>query len=131
LYLIVSCASGDLVLVRVTVRFPQGMRFVVVEDQVSAGLEPLNERLNTTVHDADFFGVRAYSWHDLGYNYKEIRDGRVSFFVKSIEGFRTQYEYLARATHSGTFTALPAEAWAMYEPDVWGRSASNEVRIEN
>ena len=126
-----SIAAGDLVLVRVTVRFPQGTRFVVVEDQVPAGLEPLNERLNTTVHDADFFGVRAYSWHDLGYNYKEIRDGRVSFFVTSIEGFSTQYEYLARATHSGTFTALPAEAWAMYELDVWGRSASDEVRIEN
>lgn len=126
-----SIAAGDLVLVRVTVRFPQGTRFVVVEDRVPAGLEPLNERLNTTVHDADFFGVRTYSWHDLGYNYKEIRDGRVTFFVTSIEGFSTQYEYLARATHSGTFTALPAEAWAMYEPDVWGRSASDEVRIEN
>lgn len=62
---------------------------------------------------------------------KEIRDGSVTFFVTSIEGFSMQYEYLARATHSGTFTALPAEVWAMYEPDVWGRSASDEVRIEN
>ncbi len=124
-----AIAAGDLVLVRLTVRFPQGTRFVVVEDRVPAGLEPLNERLNTSVLDAGFFGVDTYSWHNLGYNYKEIRDGRVTFFVTSIEGFTTQYEYLARATHSGTYTALPAEAWAMYETDVWGRSASDELRV--
>jgi uncharacterized protein YfaS (alpha-2-macroglobulin family) len=125
-----SIAAGDLVQVRVTARFPEGTRFVVVEDRVPAGLEPLNERLNTTVHDADFFGVSTYSWHELGYNYKEIRDGRVSFFVTSLSGYSTSFEYLARATHSGTFTALPAEAWAMYEPEVWGRSASDEIQID-
>ncbi len=124
-----SIKAGDLVLVRVTARFPQGTRFIIVEDRVPGGLEPLNERLNTTVHDAGSFGIDAYSWHDLGYNYKEIRDGRVTFFVTSQEGFTTSYEYLARATHSGAFTALPAEAWAMYEPEVWGRSASDAIEI--
>ncbi len=124
-----SVAAGDLVLVRLVVRFPRDARFVVVEDHVPAGLEPLNERLNTTVHDAGFFGARTYSWNDLGYNYKEIREGRVTFFVTSLGGFTSTFEYLARATHDGTFVALPAEAWAMYEPEVWGRSGSDELRV--
>jgi hypothetical protein len=37
-----------------------------------------------------------------------------------------QYAYLIRATSSGTFRALPAEATPMYEPEVFGRSASAE-----
>lgn len=124
-----SVATGDLVLVRLVVRFPQDARFVVIEDRVPAGLEPVNERLNTATHDADFFGARTYSWNELGYNYKEIRDGRVSFFVTTLGGHTATFEYLARATHAGTFTAMPAEAWAMYEPELWGRSGSDELQV--
>ncbi len=127
--LIESVAAGELVRVELTVRFPEGTRFIVVEDRVPSGLEPLNERLNATTHDGSWFGVSTYSWHELGYNYKEIRDGRVTFFVTSLDGYTTTFEYMARATHSGTFTALPAEAWAMYEPEVWGRSGSDELRV--
>jgi|GEM_PF-6993823 len=40
------------------------------------------------------------------------------------------YTYLIRATSSGAFRALPAEAMPMYEPEVWGRSASAEVTVK-
>jgi uncharacterized protein YfaS (alpha-2-macroglobulin family) len=40
------------------------------------------------------------------------------------------YAYLIRATTSGTFRALPAEATPMYEPEVWGRSASMDVTVK-
>lgn len=128
-----SIAAGDLVRVRLTVSFPAGTRYVVVEDRIPAGLEPLNERLNTTAYDGYYdpynYDLRYHTWGTLGYNYKEIRDDRVSFFITSF-GNRTRIiEYTVRATHDGTFTALPAEAWAMYEPETWGRSSSDEIRI--
>jgi uncharacterized protein YfaS (alpha-2-macroglobulin family) len=129
-----SVAPGELVMVRLMVRVPRDTYYVVVEDLVPAGLEPLNERLNTTSHDAapDYNDPnwQQYRWQSYGYNHKEIRDGRVSFFVTTMPIGGSTFEYLARATHGGTFTALPAEAWAMYEPETWGRSASGELRVE-
>jgi len=40
------------------------------------------------------------------------------------------YTFLARATRSGEFIALPAEAYAMYDERVWGRSPSKSLVIE-
>jgi len=127
---------GDLVLVRLRVNVPGPTYFALVEDRPVAGLEPLNERLNTTsraagyTSDGDYYSYfdGGFSWSDLGYNYKEIRDGRVTFFISTLTR-STSFEYLARATHSGDFSALPAEAWAMYELDTWGRSASDTLVI--
>ena len=113
---------GDLVLVQLTVRTPRPAYFVLIEDRPVAGLEPLNERLDTTGHVTD-------SLAEWGYTYKEIRDGRVTFFVNELTSGGATFDYLARVTHSGAFVALPAEAWAMYEPETWGRSASDEFRV--
>ncbi|MBP6786408.1 MAG: Ig-like domain-containing protein [Candidatus Promineofilum sp.] len=127
-------AAGDVVRVRVTVRVPRDTFYVVVEDRVPAGLEPLNERLNTTSHDAapDYNDPdwRQYQWQYYGYNQKEIREGQVNFFATTLPRGLNTFEYMARATHAGTFTALPAEAWAMYEPETWGRSASGVLAVE-
>jgi uncharacterized protein YfaS (alpha-2-macroglobulin family) len=122
---------GDLVRVRIRVRVPRPIYFVLIEDRPVAGLEPLNERLNTTsrVTDWDYGYESRGGWAKLGYNYKEIRDGRVTFFVSHLDGGDVSFDYLARVTHSGAFTALPVEAWAMYEPEMWGRSASDEFRV--
>jgi uncharacterized protein YfaS (alpha-2-macroglobulin family) len=127
-------APGDLVRVQITVRVPHDTFYVVIEDLVPAGLEPLNERLNTTSHqEPDYSDMdwQLYRWQSYGYNHKEIRDGRVSFFVTTLPIGVSRFEYMVRATHDGTFVALPAEAWAMYEPEVWGRSGSGELTIRN
>jgi uncharacterized protein YfaS (alpha-2-macroglobulin family) len=44
-------------------------------------------------------------------------------------GWRT-FTYYARATQAGTFTAMPAEAYAMYNLALWGRSASHMLTIQ-
>ncbi|HEY1409138.1 MAG TPA: alpha-2-macroglobulin family protein, partial [Promineifilum sp.] len=126
--------AGQLVRVQITIQAPRNTPFVVIEDLVPAGLEPLNERLNTTSHrvqtDFNDMNWRLMRWQDYGYNHKEIRDGRVSFFVTTLAVGANRFDYLARATHAGTFTALPVEVWAMYEPEMWGRSASVVLRVE-
>lgn len=132
---VTTVAAGELVTVRLTVRAPRDIAFVVVEDRVPAGLEPLNERLNTTAHIANppywERNWRLYRWQEYGYNHKEIRDGRVSFFATTLPAGTSVFEYTARATHAGTFVALPAEAWAMYELEMWGRSGSGELGVTN
>ena len=65
---------------------------------------------------------------DFGYTYKEIYGDRVRFFITELSA-SSRFSYLARATHAGRFVALPTEAWAMYNTQVWGRSASQEVTV--
>ncbi len=131
--------AGQLVLVRMDVTLTQDQSYMLVEDYPPAGLEPLNERLNTSsyaVRQDDVYDDESGNhmdwlfWKWYGYNYKELRQGRVSFFISSLrEGQRT-FTYYARATHAGSFVALPAQAWAMYDLSVWGRSVSQKVIIE-
>ena len=37
------------------------------------------------------------------------------------------FEYAVRAVTPGTFAARPAEVYAMYRPEMWGRSASEAI----
>jgi uncharacterized protein YfaS (alpha-2-macroglobulin family) len=128
-----SAVAGQLVKVVLQVDLPQDGYFIIVEDQLPGGLEALNESLNITSHEQaayDYDQSEAYSWQELGYNNKEVHAERVSFFISELNSGRHVYSYLARATRSGSFSALPAEVYAMYDPTVWGRSASGTVTVE-
>jgi uncharacterized protein YfaS (alpha-2-macroglobulin family) len=94
--------------------------------------------LNITGHDAVALGGGHYdgnrdpfSYDDYGYNQKEVRAGQVIFFITELGQGKGIFEYYARATVAGTFTALPAELNAMYDATVWGRSASEIFQINN
>ena len=118
---------GDLVRVKLTVRVPDEAWYVIVEDHLPAGLEALNERLATTSFVAREYGDEEFLWQDNGYNRKDVFDDRVAFFNTHLRPGTYTYTYLARVTHAGTFHALPAQAYLMYAPEVWGRSASDVV----
>jgi len=97
----------------------------------------LNEGLNTTSHEGtaygycyDYSNCEGYHWQEYGYNNKEAHSERVSFFITELNGGRHTFTYFARATRAGAFVALPAEAYAMYDLTVWGRSASNRFVVE-
>jgi uncharacterized protein YfaS (alpha-2-macroglobulin family) len=123
-----TITEGQLVKIELTVKLPSVTSFVIVEDRLPGGLEALNESLNSTTQDTLYYDYDYYEerffWQDYGYNYKEIRGDRVSFFVTEISQGPKTFKYLARATMSGSFTALPAEAYAMYDEQMWGRSSS-------
>jgi hypothetical protein len=126
-------AAGDLVLVRLTVNLSEHGSYMIVEDHLPGGLEALNDKLNNTSHEmvfnADGYYDEWFFWEDYGYNNKEIRADRVSFFITEMDKGKHEYTYLARATRPGAFAALPAEAYAMYNESLWGRSASGKITI--
>jgi hypothetical protein len=129
-----SIRAGQVVKVEVTVVAPVNASYVIVEDHLPGGLEALNENLNTT----PFFGGNGsydsyedpYQWEDLGYNYKEIRNDRVAFFITDFKSGQHVFTYMARVTSAGEFLALPVQVYAMYEPGMWGRSASDFLVID-
>ena len=123
--------QGDLVEVQLTLNVPEESWYVVVDDPLPAGFEALNERLGTTSHIASLYEEPVYYWQDYGYNRKEVRDDRVTFFMTVLPPGTRTLTYLVRATTGGEFVALPAQAYPMYEPEVWSRSESSRCQISD
>ena len=120
---------GQLVRVYLRVTLPDDGFYIIVEDNLPGGLEPLNENLNTTSHEASAHEEPRYYWRQYGYNHKEVYGDQVSFFITELAKGQHTFSYLARATHEGEFVAMPTEAYAMYDLTTWGRSASDVVTI--
>ncbi|VAW32561.1 hypothetical protein MNBD_CHLOROFLEXI01-1030, partial [hydrothermal vent metagenome] len=125
-----SIAPGQLIQIRLTIDLPSNGSYIIIEDSLPGGLEALNEGLNTTSRVADAYNGPVYRWRELGYNNKEVRGDRVSFFITEMDASVRTLTYFARATQSGRFTAMPTEVYAMYDLALWGRSASNQIVIE-
>ena len=53
----------------------------------------------------------------------------MSFATRLAEGSHT-FIYLLRATTAGTFVTSPLHAEEMYEPEVFGRTASDVVEVK-
>ena len=63
------------------------------------------------------------------WDHKELRDDRVVAFSDRMRQGKHTLEYMARATIPGKFTAAPAHAEAMYEPEVMGRTAEASLQV--
>jgi uncharacterized protein YfaS (alpha-2-macroglobulin family) len=116
---------SDVVQVRLTLTVPEDMQYFAVEDMLPAGLEPIDTSLKTSSVSAQSPTLAdtadtPYWWY---FGQTSIRDDRVALFAAYLPRGTYQYTYLARATTPGVFQTLPASAYQMYAPEVFGRSA--------
>ncbi|MBK9259635.1 MAG: Ig-like domain-containing protein [Polyangiaceae bacterium] len=144
-----SFVGGNLVLAEIVVVAPSPRQYVVVDDPLPAGFEPVDARLATTSAGLD---VDAYSGDDgdpedafgepggyddvatrrafLSSRYvRELRDDRAVFFIDRMPAGMYRYRYLARATTLGSFVLPPTRAEEMYTPEVFGRTAAGTIQI--
>jgi hypothetical protein len=132
-----SYAAGDLVRVTLTVKLPKERRYVAVTDPLPAGFEPVESWFATTAaglaraeredgeQDRDWMAW----WQRGGFDHVERHDDRVLLFATRLSEGTHTFSYLARATTAGAFRVAPARAEEMYEPEVFGRSASAAVEV--
>jgi len=66
-----------------------------------------------------------YFWPE----FKEIRDDKAFIYTSYLEPGEYTIDYFLRATTKGEFTQLPAIVSEMYEPEVFGRTASEIIKI--
>ena len=99
----------------VTVNAPQGGQYVLVEDPLPAGLEPIDTSLATSQKVKA--GQKSRVWTRV-----ELHDDRVALFATYLRPGTHTFTYLARATTAGVFRVLPAHAEMMYAPEVSGRT---------
>ena len=119
-----SVQTGDVIEVELTVTLADDGSYLIIEDKLPGGLEALNDNLNTTSVAAAFTERQQYN-----YTHKETWGDRVSYFVTDMGKGKHTLTHYARATQSGTFTAMPTEVYAMYDLAMWGRSASALLQV--
>jgi uncharacterized protein YfaS (alpha-2-macroglobulin family) len=139
--------AGARVRVRVTLVAPSRRYHVALVDPLPAGLEPLNPALAMTGSLPDDDGNEVvplaapglgrpslpghgWWWSRVWFDHQNLRDERVEAFAALLwEGVHT-YRYTARATTPGHFVVPPPKAEEMYNPETFGRGASDEVVVE-
>ena len=129
--------AGDLVRVVLDFDLTKERRWVAVTDPIPAGFEPVESWFNTTARDlagqqeeTEDQGEWMDWWERGGFDHVERHDDRVLLFgTRLAEGHHT-FSYVCRATTAGTFRTAPAHAEEMYEPEVFGRTATAVVEVK-
>ena len=130
--------AGDLIRVTLTLRLTKERRYVAVTDPLPAGFEPLESWFATTARtiatsetpsDDDDQSWESW-WKRGGFDHIERHDDRVQLFATRLAEGRHQFSYVVRATTAGVFRTAPARAEEMYEPEVFGRTATVVVTVQ-
>lgn len=127
--------AGARVRVKLTMVAPSRRYHVALVDPLPAGLETLNPELAVTgdlppTNDTNQQNGRWW-WSRPWYEHQNMRDERVEAFATYVWGGVYTYTYYARATTPGHFVVPPAKAEEMYNPETFGRSASDRVIIKD
>ncbi|MGE3777703.1 MAG: alpha-2-macroglobulin family protein, partial [Pirellulaceae bacterium] len=109
-----TVTSGELVEVELEIESKNDYEYVIFEDWKAAGFEAVELQ-------------SGYTGNGLG-AYTEYRDNRVTFFIRSLARGQHSVSYRLHAEIPGRFAALPAQAAAMYAPELKGNS--DEIKLE-
>jgi uncharacterized protein YfaS (alpha-2-macroglobulin family) len=130
--------AGDMIKVTLRIRNTKERRFVAVTDPIPAGTEPVESwfattatdlaeaQRNTENQDGDWMAW----WQHGGFDHVERHDDHVNLFATRLGEGMHEFTYMVRATTAGTFITAPTYAEEMYEPEVFGRTASEVVEVK-
>ena len=136
---------GELVRVDLYVSVPTAREFVVVDDPVPGGLEPVDQNLATSstrdVKASEFqaaggaFWFNFDDWRDYGlqfwdFYHQELRHDSARFYSDYLPGGHYHLSYSAQAVAAGTFVVQPPKTEEMYDPDVFGLDASAVLEVQ-
>jgi uncharacterized protein YfaS (alpha-2-macroglobulin family) len=110
--------SGDLVEIELVIESKNDYEYIMFEDMKAAGFEPVS--LQSGYGGSKGLGA-----------YMELRDNRVTFFVRALARGQHSIAYRMRAEIPGQFAALPTRASAMYAPELKGNSDEIKLKIED
>ena len=121
--------AGAEVRVNVTMVNDSRRTNMVLVDPLPAGFETLNPALAVT-GPIDARGGADWWWRTW-YRHQNLRDDRAEAFSLYLRAGTHEYSYVARATTPGTFVVPPAKAEEIYAPEVFGRSGTDRVIVQD
>lgn len=121
---------GELLKVELELEVPAWMTYVVVDDPVAGGIEPLNPDLATTAGvDLDALGADgAYPWP---FYHRELRFDAVRHYAEEVSQGRHRLVWVGQAVAAGEFAIDRPHAEQMYDPDVYANGAAARLIIED
>jgi uncharacterized protein YfaS (alpha-2-macroglobulin family) len=142
---ITSANLGDVVRVRMTVVVPSDSNYVVVEDFLPAGLEPIDPSLAVVEpalrsqlaqeleaanrpDDLEYYAPW-FHWYYNPWQQTDLLDDRVRLTTDALAKGVYEFVYYARATTPGDFFVAPAVVETSYFPEVFGRSDSGRFVV--
>ncbi len=125
--------AGDRAVVTLRIKTAQERTFVVLEDQLPGGFEVVDpsfavegqEQARAIPSEGN---ERDRYWGE--FQRVENYDDRVGIFADYLTAGEHTYSYLIQATTPGQFHWPTARIEGMYEPEVFGRTASATIEIE-
>ena len=100
--------------------------YLIIEDQLPSGLIPVNTNLKNERQNHS--RNNRFNW--WGEEIKEFTENGAIISYQGYPKHKRMFTYKARAVNPGTFTAPPVTASLMYKPEVYGRTASQDIRID-
>ncbi|ANM28460.1 hypothetical protein ABI59_00685 [Acidobacteria bacterium Mor1] len=137
-------ARGELVRVDLYVSLPAPRHFLVVDDPIPGGLEPVNRDLATASqfdadkaeehYPSDAFFYRHDDWcfyesTRWSFYHRELGHDRAVFYSDYLPAGRYHLSYVAQAIAPGSFRAMPTHAEEMYAPDVYGKGPLRTLEV--
>jgi uncharacterized protein YfaS (alpha-2-macroglobulin family) len=123
---------GDVIKVKLTIVAPSSLHYLVVEDPLPAGCEGVDVSLKTTSvvgQPPELKRVGEEEWGWWWFSHTEMRDEKVVLFATYLPKGTYEYTYLMRASVPGQFLVMPANAYEMYFPEVFGRSDGGKFTV--
>ena len=139
----ISLERGELVKVDLFVLTSGPKNFVVVDDPIPAGLEPVNRDLATaSVIDSEsilksdkrsrihlYDRVQQFGRYGSGFYHKELRHDSARFYSDYLSAGNHHLSYTAQVIASGDFAVKPLKVEEMYDPDVFGLGLPGRLKI--
>ena len=136
--------TGELVRVDLYVSLPAPRYFVVVNDPIPGGLEPVNRDLATASqidaakakgqyaggsiwfshNDWEEYNVAFWSFY-----HQELRHHAAIFYSDYLPAGNYHLAYVAQAIAPGEFNIMATQAEEMYEPDIYGKSVPATLKV--
>ncbi len=123
---LVEVPVGQTLVVDLLVVSPKPRDFVVLEDPLPAGLEAIDTQLATTSTAARLGSALKGEMSGV---HREVHDERVVFLIDHLPPGMHHFRYLARSIVRGRFGTPPAKVEAMYQPEVFGRTAAGNLQV--
>lgn len=117
---------GDLIKVRIKINVSAERNYVALVDPIPAGTEIEDSYLKTTSLENQR-KLGKISWY---FNHIEKYDDRMQIFADNLPQGEHEFAYILRATSKGTFSVPQAKVEEMYNPEVFGTTKGEVVKVE-
>ncbi|MBW1809045.1 MAG: hypothetical protein JRJ87_12695 [Deltaproteobacteria bacterium] len=113
---------GDEILVVLDIEASQDTDYVMIEDPLAAGVQPITRDQGYSVPGYRLQQPRMH---------REFFEQHAAFFISNLRRGKRSLAYLVRAALPGSYNVMPARVLPMYHPQFAGNSASQRIKIED